>query len=190
MLLFLLVTFIDKVYFYINQAVFRGDGRFLGGRMLIQVEIASFALDAQRNTPVVVLKEMNGERTLPVAIGPLEASTIAIETLEVSTEKPLTIDLVRMVLESLGGKLQKVVITDIVENSIQARIHIVSGKGMIILDCRPSDAIALSLRCDVDLFVDDKVLDRAISGTLSVREKLRRRIRSLDTIEFGKYFLE
>jgi uncharacterized protein len=158
--------------------------------MLIQVEIASFALDASRNTPVIVLKEVNGERSLPIPVGPLEASAIAIETLEVVPEKPLTIDLVKKLIEQLGGKLRRVVITDLIENSLQARAQIVTGSGVIIIDCRPSDAIALSLRCGADIFVDDKVLDRTISGTVSVKEKLRRRIRSLDTIEFGKYFLE
>lgn len=158
--------------------------------MLIQVEIASFALDAQRNTPVIILKEVNGERTLPVAIGPLEASMIAIETLEVVPEKPLTIDLVKQVMEALGGKLSRVVITDIVENSMQAKAHVATFKGVVIMDCRPSDAIALSLRCGVAIFVEDKILDRTVSGTVSVKERLRRRIRSLDTIEFGKYFLE
>lgn len=158
--------------------------------MLIQVEIASFALDAQRNTPVIVLKEVNGDRSLPIPVGPLEASAIAIETLDVVPEKPLTIDLVRKLLEHLGGTLKRVVITDFVENSLQARIHVASASGVIIMDCRPSDAIALSLRCGTTIFVDDKVLDRTVSGTVSVKEKLRRRIRSLDTIEFGKYFLE
>jgi len=158
--------------------------------MLIQVEIASFALDAERNTPVIILKEVNGERTLPVAIGPLEASMIAMETLDVVPEKPLTIDLVRQVMESLGGNLSRIVIHELTPNSLQAKAHIASGKGVIVIDCRPSDAIALSLRCGVDVFVEDKVLERTVSGTVSVKERLRRRIRSLDTIEFGKYFLE
>lgn len=158
--------------------------------MLIQVEIASFALDATRNTPVIVLKECNGERSLPIPVGPLEASAIAIETLEVVPEKPLTIDLVKRMIDQFGARLDRVVITDVVENSILARVHIASAKGVILMDCRPSDAIALSLRGGVPIFIDDKVLDRTIPGTVSVKERLRRRIRSLDTIEFGKYFLE
>ena len=158
--------------------------------MLIQAEIASFALDPNRNTPVIVLKEMNGDRTLPVAVGPLEASAIAIESLNVMPEKPLTIDLVKLLMEQLGGSLKRVVISDVVDHSLQARIDVRSSTGMCLVECRPCDAIALAIRCGVDIFIDDDVLESAVSETLSPREKIRARIRSIDTIEFGKYFLE
>ncbi|MBN1578590.1 MAG: bifunctional nuclease family protein [Chitinispirillaceae bacterium] len=158
--------------------------------MLIQAEITSFALDTSRNTPVIILKEVNGDRTLPVPVGPLEASAIAIESLEVVPDKPLTIDLVKLVMEQLGGSLQRIVIGDMVEQSLQARIQVGSSSGICLIDCRPCDAIALALRCGVDIFIDDRVLDRVNAGTLSATARLRRRIRSIDTIEFGNYFLE
>ena len=158
--------------------------------MLIEVEIASFALDPNRNTPVIILKEVSGERTLPVPIGPLEASAIAIESLNVTPEKPLTIDLVKLIMEHLGGTLQRVIISDIVEQSLQARIQVRSASGISLIDCRPCDAIALALRCRVTIFIDDRVLDLANAGIRSAKERLRRRIRAIDTIEFGKYFLE
>jgi uncharacterized protein len=158
--------------------------------MLIQAEIASFALDPERNTPVIILKEVNGDRTLAVPIGPLEASAIAIESLKVAPEKPLTIDLVRIVLEQLGGILQRVIINDIIEQSLESRMQIKTTAGIFMIDCRPCDAIALALRCKVDIFIDDRVLERTVSGSITEKERLRRRIRSIDTIEFGKYFLE
>ena len=158
--------------------------------MLIQAEIASFALDQSRNTPVIILKEVNGDRTLPVPIGPLEASAIAIESLNVVPEKPLTIDLVKLIMEQLGGNLKRVVIGDMVEQSLQARIHVGSGSGIVLIDCRPCDAIALALRCNVEIFINDRVFDHANGTNQSEEEQLRHRIRSIDTLEFGKYFLE
>lgn len=158
--------------------------------MLIQAEIASFALDPERNTPVIILKEVNGERTLPVPVGPLEASVIAMQSLKVTPEKPLTIDLVKIVLEQLNGKLQRVIMCDIVEQSLEARMQIKTASGIFMIECRPCDAIALALRCGVDIFIDDRVLERMVPGSLTDKERLRRRIRSIDTIEFGKYFLE
>ncbi|MDO5576863.1 MAG: DUF151 domain-containing protein, partial [Fibrobacter sp.] len=77
--------------------------------MLIQVEVVSFAVDPSRNIPVIILKETSGERTLPVAIGPLEASAIALESLKVPVEKPLTIDLAKIIMEQLGGVLSRAV---------------------------------------------------------------------------------
>ena len=158
--------------------------------MLVQVEIASFAMDPSRNSPVIVLREISGERSLPVPIGPLEASAIAIESLKVSPEKPLTIDLTRIIMEQLGGALTRVVIYDIVEQSLQARIQVVDGVSMIFIDCRPSDAIALALRCGAPIFVDDEVLEKVAGRSLTDQEKLRRNITSTDTTEFGRYFLE
>jgi bifunctional DNase/RNase len=158
--------------------------------MLIQVEIASFALDPNRNTPVIILKEANGDRTLPVPIGPLEASAIAIESLNVVPEKPLTIDLVKIIMEQLGGSLSRVVISDMVERSLLARIHVKTGTGISVIDCRPCDAIALALRCNVDIFIDDRVFSHSSNDSSSEKEQLRRRIRSIDTIDFGKFFLE
>jgi len=158
--------------------------------MLVLAEIASFALDPDRNTPVIILKESGGERTLAVPIGPLEASAIAIESLEVVPEKPMTIDLVALIMEKLGAKLSRVVIYDLLERSLMARIQIDSGSGILLVDCRPCDAIALALRCSVDILVEEQVLDRVSGGTRSIKEQLKQRIRSIDTVEFGKYILE
>jgi hypothetical protein len=158
--------------------------------MLIQVEVASFAVDPGRNSPLVILKEISGSRTLPVPIGPLEASAIAIESLKVVPEKPLTIDLARIILEQLGGVLSRVVIYDMIEQSLQARLQVAHENSMIFIDCRPSDAIALAMRCSTPIFVSDSVLEKNIPGKVSEQEKLRRNISSLDTTEFGRYFLE
>lgn len=160
--------------------------------MLVEVEISSFALDPSRNTPVIILKEVSGKRTLPVPIGPLEASAIAIESLKVTPDKPLTIDLTRIIMEQLGGKLTRVIISDVVENSLHARLQIVRGNGAVtMIDCRPCDALALAMRCKTSLYAMDFLFDKIQNGnTSSEEEKLRKHISSIDTLDFGRYILE
>jgi uncharacterized protein len=158
--------------------------------MLIEAEISSFALDPERNTPVLILKECSGVRTLPVPLGPLEASAIAMETLRVTPEKPLTIDLVRLMMEKCGGSLQRVVLHDIINQSLAAKIQVAINGGVLLIDCRSSDAIALALRCKAPVFVDDRVFSLVNAPSGSPAKELRRRIRAIDTIEFGNYHLE
>ncbi|NLP00942.1 MAG: bifunctional nuclease family protein [Fibrobacter sp.] len=158
--------------------------------MLVQVEIASFAMDTSRNSPVIILKEVSGKRTLPVPIGPLEASAIAIESLNVTPEKPLTIDLVKIVLEQMGGALSRVVIYDVQEQSLLCRLQVANGRSVLFIDCRPSDAIALALRCGSPVFVQDSVMEKFAPEKMSEAEKLRNNIASIDTTEFGRFFLE
>lgn len=159
--------------------------------MLVQIEIASFAVDPNRNSPVIILKEVSGKRTLPVPIGPLEASAIAIESLKVVPEKPLTIDLTRIIMEQLGGKLTRVIMYDIVDNSLLARIQIDTEDSLVMIDCRPCDALALAMRCKTPIFAVDALLEKIESGdNLSEQEKLRKHISSIDTTEFGRYILE
>ncbi|HLV30376.1 MAG TPA: bifunctional nuclease family protein [Chitinispirillaceae bacterium] len=158
--------------------------------MLIQVEVFSFAVDPARNSPVIILKETSGDRTLPVPIGPLEASAIAIESLKVTPEKPLTIDLTKIIMEQLGGVLTRAVIYDIIDQSLQARLQITDNNTMIFIDCRPCDALAMALRCDTPIFVNDAVLEKSSAENSSETDKLRKNISSTDTTEFGRYFLE
>ena len=159
--------------------------------MLIKVEFASFAVDPEKNTPLIILKEMSGARALPIPIGPLEASAIAIETLKVKPEKPLTIDLAKSILEVLGGSIMRVIIHQGKESSLMARIEIEAHDAVSGIECRPCDAIALALRCQAPMFVRDAVFDKFASGSgLSEADKLRRHVAALDTLDFGDYFLE
>jgi uncharacterized protein len=159
--------------------------------MLIKVEIASFAVDPSRNTPVIILKESNGVRSVAIPIGPLEASAIAIESLKVKPEKPLTIDLVKLVMEMAGGKLARVVINDYSDQSFATRLQIDIGPKTMLLECRSSDALALAVRCDTPIYVKELVFEKVNGGkSLSEKEKLRKTISSTDTLEFGRYILE
>jgi hypothetical protein len=158
--------------------------------MLILVEVASFAMDQDRNAPLVILKERGGERTLPVSIGPYEASAIAIKSLNVTPDKPLTIDLARAIMEQLSGRLDRVVVHDSAESSYMTRLHVVTADGVHLLDCRASDAIALALRCDAPIFVAERVFEKCQAEAGSEKCSLRNTIRSIDTLDFGRYFLE
>jgi uncharacterized protein len=164
--------------------------------MLIKVEFASFAIDPDTNTPVVILKETNGTRMLPLPVGPLEASAIAIKTLDVTTEKPLTIDVAKCILEELGGSLARVIIDAAAGGSLFALLEIGSHGKIRNVKCRPCDAIALALRCETPLFVREAAFEtfpRYGSGgkkPRNAREKLRMDILSLDTMEFGSHHLE
>lgn len=160
--------------------------------MLVEVEVSSFAVDPARNTPVIILREVSGKRMLPVPIGPLEASAIAIESLKVTPDKPLTIDLGRIIMEQLGGTLKRVIISDIIDNSLHAKIQISKGNGsMVMIDCRPCDALALAMRCKAPLYALDFLFEKLQTGnSLSDEEKLRKHISSIDTLDFGHYILE
>lgn len=158
--------------------------------MLIQVEVTSFAVDPSRNTPVLVIKEVSGSRSLLLPIGPLEASTIAMESLKVTPDKPLTIDLVQIMMEQLGGVLNRAVIYDQVEQTFHAHLQIRAGTKIVLIDCRPCDAIAFAQRCKKPLFVKDHIFSKQSGVSVSEKEMIRKNISSIDTTDFGRYILE
>ncbi|MCU0608392.1 MAG: bifunctional nuclease family protein [Chitinispirillaceae bacterium] len=157
--------------------------------MLIKVEFASFAIDPGKSTPLLLLREAGGTRVLPVSIGPLEASAIAIETLKVSPDRPLTIDLVRTLMKKLGGALIRAIIVE--GSPLCARLEIAAGRGVTRVDCRPCDAVALALRCNAPLFAREAAFrqNTAENGP-SEEEKLRAHVSGIDTLEFGTSYLE
>jgi uncharacterized protein len=159
--------------------------------MLIKVEFSSFAVDPEKNTPLMILKEVSGVRALPIAIGPLEASAIAIETLKVKPDKPLTIDLVKSFADALGGNVLRVIIHQNGDASLMARLEIEARGAITGIECRPCDAIALALRCQAPIFVRDAVFEKFSQGTvISEADKLRRHLIALDTLDFGNFYLE
>jgi bifunctional DNase/RNase len=157
--------------------------------MLIPVEIASFAIQADNNSPLVILKEAGGDRTIAVPIGPFEASAIAIQSLNVVSEKPLTIDLVKLMLDALSGAIDKVVIKGPLGDPF-ARLHVIVGGRMRVIECRCGDAIALAMRCSTRILADEKIFGKnlGMSG-LEEAEKLKAAIAGIDTTNFGKYYL-
>ena len=129
--------------------------------MLVEVKVQSLGLDRTSNTPVLILQEMEGERVLPIWIGPGEASAIAMQLADMKFSRPLTHDLLAAVLSGLGGKLQRVVITRVADSTYYAELVIERGKDRISVDARPSDSIAVALRADARIFAEDELLERA-----------------------------
>jgi len=160
--------------------------------MLVQMELASFGIDPGKNTPVILLKEVGGQRTLAVLIGPFEASTIAANSLGVAAERPQVLDLTKLIIETLGGTLQRVVVDEgSMEGSLLGRLHLARRSNLFVVDCAASHAIVLALRCSAPIFVHEGFLQkRQEAETPSPADMLRRHISSLDTVDFGRYFLE
>ena len=129
--------------------------------MLVEVKVQSLGLDRSSNTPVVILEELDGERVLPIWIGPAEASAIAMQLADMEYSRPLTHDLLVAVLNGLGGSLQKVIITRVEKSTYYADLIIHRDGEVISVDARPSDSIAVALRVDAPIFAQDDLLERA-----------------------------
>jgi bifunctional DNase/RNase len=162
--------------------------------MLIPVEISSFAVDPAKGSPLIILREVGGGRSVAVPLDHSDANAIAMHTLQVRTDKPLTVDLVKIVVEQLGGVLYRVVVNDVREGGIFSASVIVradAGASIKVIDCRPCDAITLAVRCGAPMFVREAVFSKLASKSgLSEEECLRIHIRSIDTAEFGRYVME
>lgn len=126
----------------------------------IEVKVGALIMDPNTNTPIVVLKGIDNEAVLPIWVGAFEANAIALEIEKVAPQRPMTHDLLRNVILQSGLTATSVVITELLDNTFFARIELVDGKGQpVMLDARPSDAIALALRMDCQIFVSQAVLD-------------------------------
>jgi bifunctional DNase/RNase len=124
-----------------------------------EVEVTSLGLDKSSNTPVVILQEADGEKMLPIWIGPGEASAIAMELAGIKFSRPLTHDLFSTVMKGLGGELVRVLITKVVDNTYYASLVVEKGDDVISIDARPSDSIALALRAEAPIFADESLLE-------------------------------
>ena len=129
--------------------------------MLVEVRVQSLALDRTTNTPVVILQELNGDRVLPIWIGPGEASAIAMQLADMEFSRPLTHDLLCSVLTGLGGALQKVIITKVESSTYYAEMIVRRNGEVFSLDARPSDSIAVALRVAARIFAQEGLLEEA-----------------------------
>ncbi len=125
---------------------------------VVEVEVYEILLDESVKAPVVVLKEKNGDRILPIWIGQAEAISIAYAMEEIGTERPLTHDLIKLIIDGFGAKLDKVVINDLRDNTYFARLIFKMDSTVISIDARPSDSIAIALRTKSPIYVSEKVL--------------------------------
>ena len=127
--------------------------------MLIQMKVEGLLFDKKSGIYALLLKEIEGTQTLPIWIGGPEAMSIALALDKVETSRPLTHDLLKNIMRTLDVKISSVVVTEIKDNTYYAILYIVDGDKEIVVDARPSDAIATALRVNAPIFVEDNVLE-------------------------------
>ena len=159
--------------------------------MQIEMTIKGLMVDPITNMPIIILRDKDGQRVLPIWVGIFEANAIALQMENVATPRPMTHDLLRNVIEDLSGTVRKVVVSDLQENTFYALIYVETASDTIAIDARPSDAIALALRTKAPIFVEDTVIDNAkaidFASDKADSERLQKWLESLDPEELGKY---
>ncbi len=125
---------------------------------MTEVTLVRLGLDSATNSYVVVLRELDGRRLLPIWIGQPEAESIVLQINGVKRERPLTHDLCKALIVALGGTLERVEITRVLKSTYYAELHITTPTGRVIVDARPSDSLAVALRCDAPIFAADDLL--------------------------------
>lgn len=156
---------------------------------LVPMTIKGLMLDPISNSPIVVLKDEKDSVFLPIWVGIFEANAIALRLEDVETPRPMTHDLLRNIITDLEGTVTRIVINDLVESTFYARIFMTLGTRQYEIDARPSDALALALRTEAPIFVDQSVLDQAqtLSGEEGQDDKLRKWFEQLKPEDLGKY---
>lgn len=132
--------------------------------MEVEMKIRGLMMDPMTNMPIVVLKDMSGDSVLPIWVGIYEANAIALEIEKVTTPRPMTHDLIKILLMGLDTKIKKVVVSELKDDTFYALIWLDRGGEMISVDSRPSDALALALRHDCPIYVEEKVLQSSKSS--------------------------
>jgi bifunctional DNase/RNase len=159
--------------------------------MEVEMTIRGLMMDPVSNLPIVILKDVSGEAVLPIWVGVYEANAIALEIEKVSTPRPMTHDLIKNVLMGLEAQVHKVVVTELREDTFYAVIWLERSGEVISVDSRPSDALALALRVDCPIFVDDVVLKNSkLAANMSDRvttDELRKWLEGLNDDDLGKY---
>jgi bifunctional DNase/RNase len=159
--------------------------------MELEMKIRGLMMDPVTNMPIVVLKDVQGQAILPIWVGVYEANAIALEIEKVQTPRPMTHDLLKNVLLGLEVRVQKVVVNDLKDDTFYALIWVERDGEMMTIDSRPSDALALALRVDCPIFVDETVLKNSkVSSAISERstnEQLRSYLEGLSDDDLGRY---
>ncbi|MFN2238309.1 MAG: bifunctional nuclease family protein [Thermoanaerobaculia bacterium] len=151
--------------------------------------IKGLMLDPISNSPIVVLKDGDEKIFLPIWVGIFEANAIALQLENVATPRPMTHDLLRDVIATMEAKVNRVIISELRDATFFARIEMALGDKSVAIDARPSDAIALALRTETPIFVEQAVLDQAqtISPDEDSEEKLKKWFENLTPEDLGKY---
>jgi bifunctional DNase/RNase len=158
---------------------------------MIEMNIKGLMVDPITNMPIIILRDSEGQKVLPIWVGVFEANAIALQIENVHTPRPMTHDLLRNVIQDLQASVDRVVVCDVKDNTFFAQIHLDTPGGRVTIDARPSDAIALALRTRAPILVEQHVIDNA--RTLDVAhekvdgERLHQWLESLDPDDLGKY---
>jgi bifunctional DNase/RNase len=158
---------------------------------MLKMEIKGLLMDPVSNMPVVVLRDAANGVFLPIWVGIFEANAIALQMEKITTPRPMTHDLLRNLLSELETKVERIVINDLRDNTFFARIHLLRGDTRWNVDSRPSDAIALALRVDAEIFVEEDVLEKSKSlrpeGDDGDPERLKKWLEEVSPEDLGKY---
>jgi uncharacterized protein len=159
--------------------------------MEVEVKIRGMMVDPVSNMPIVVLKDINGTAILPIWVGVYEANAIALEIEKVATPRPMTHDLIRNLLMGMEAGVKKVVVSDLKDDTFYAVIWLERNGEMIAIDSRPSDALAVALRLDCPIYVEESVLKSSKSVAAvaegSGSEELKRWLENLNDEDLGRY---
>lgn len=159
--------------------------------MEVEMKIRGLMMDPATNMPIVILKDAGGPTVLPIWVGIYEANAIALEIEKVSTPRPMTHDLIKNLLVGLEAMVRKVVVSELKEDTFYALIWLERDGQMISIDSRPSDALALALRVDCPIYVEDEVLKNSKVASASSdkfqSEELRRWLENLGDEDMGRY---
>ena len=159
--------------------------------MEVEMKIRGLMMDPVTNMPIVILRDASGDTVLPIWVGIFEANAIALEIEKVTTPRPMTHDLVKNVLFGLDASLRKVVVNELKDDTFYAVIWVEKNGELISIDSRPSDALALALRLDCPIYVEEQVL-RSSKATQTVSDKnvneeLKRWLEGLNDEDLGRY---
>lgn len=163
--------------------------------MFIKMDISGLTVDPLTNSPIVILKEVDGKKTLPIWIGLLEATAIASELEGIKFSRPMTHDLLNNLLAMINVNITKIEVCDLKDNTYYAMIHFKKGEKEMSIDARPSDALALSLRVDAPIFVSEEIIDRSKEIDLKPEaedkteegKKWQKILEEFNAEAFGKY---
>lgn len=163
--------------------------------MLREVTIAGLTLDPSSNTPIIILKTVSDEQTIPIWIGLLEATSIASALQNIHFDRPMTHDLFKNFMANFEMSVKKVEVCDLRNNTFYARIHFTSEDRVFDMDARPSDAIAIALRFEAPIFVDDTVIEKSkakyedaeVADESEEGKKWAEYLDKLSADDFGKY---
>ncbi len=160
--------------------------------MDVEVRIRGLMMDPATNMPIVVLKDVTSDTVMPIWVGIFEANAIALEIEKMAAPRPMTHDLTRNLIQGLNAQLERVVITELKEDTFYAVLWLRQGGELVTVDARPSDAIALALRCDCPTFVSEQVMQSAKLNTTGppdgpTTEQLRGWLEGLNDEDLGRY---